>query len=223
MSVPPKDLEHLKQRMLAMAGAVEEQVRTAVEALVERNHDMAQAVLTGDKPIDQLHLEIDERCFQLLEAQQLASTELRVVVTGVKINSDLERIGDLAINIGETTLRYLEHPSVKPLIDIPRMGSIAQGMLRDSLDSYVKQDMTLAQQVLNRDDQLDELKEQVFHELVGVMCSDTTITEQALDLILISRHLERVGDHATNIAEEAIFMVSGLDVRHQGQEGQANR
>ena len=146
-----------------------------------------------------------------------------MVVTGVKINSDLERIGDLAINIGETTLRYLEHPSVKPLIDIPRMGSIAQGMLRDSLDSYVKQDMTLAQQVLNRDDQLDELKEQVFHELVGVMCSDTTITEQALDLILISRHLERVGDHATNIAEEAIFMVSGLDVRHQGQEGQANR
>ncbi|MEE2791405.1 MAG: phosphate signaling complex protein PhoU [Acidobacteriota bacterium] len=215
------DLEQLKRRLLTMAGAAEEQVRAAVQSLVDRDYDMAEQVLGGDEPINQLHVEIDERCFQLLSLHQLEATDLRVVVSGVKINSDLERIGDFAVNIVEATLRYLEHPMVKPLIDIPRMGSIAQGMLRDSLDAYVKQDTGLAQEVLDRDDTLDQLKDQVFRELVGVMCSDTTVTEQALDLILISRHLERVGDHATNIAEEAIFIVSGLDVRHHGQEGQS--
>ena len=214
-----EELEHLKERLLVMAGAAEEQVRAAVQSLVDRDDAMAEQVLTGDDPINQLHLEIDERCFQLLALHQPVATDLRMVVSGVKINSDLERIGDFAVNIAEATLGYLEHPSVKPLIDIPRMAGIAQGMLRDALNAFVRQDMTLAQNVLDRDDSLDKLKDQVFRELLGFMLANPAVTEQALDLILISRHLERIGDHATNIAEEAIFIVSGLDVRHHGREG----
>lgn len=213
------ELAHLKERLLVMAGAAEEQVRDSIRALVDRDHAMAERVLTGDDVINQLHIEVDERCFQLLALHQPLATDLRVVVSAVKINSDLERIGDFAINIGEATLRYLESPSVKPLVDIPRMADIAQGMLRDALDAYVRQDTVLAQSVLDRDDSLDELKDLVFRDLLGLMCSDNVVTQPALDLLLISRHLERIGDHATNIAEEAIFIVSGLDVRHHGREG----
>jgi phosphate transport system protein len=216
-----EELEHLKERLLVMAGAAEEQVRTAVRSLVDRDHELARQVLTGDDPINLLHIEIDKRCFQLLALHQPMATDLRVVVSGVKINSDLERVGDFAINIAEATLRYLEHPPVKPLIDIPRMADLAQGMLRDSLDAFVRQDTTLAQEVLDRDDALDLLKDQVFRELLGFMLSDPLVTGPALDLILVSRHLERIGDHATNIAEEAIFIVSGLDVRHHGRDGSA--
>ena len=157
----------------------------------------------------------------MLALHQPVATDLRVVVSGVKINSDLERIGDFAINVAEATLRYLEHPAVKPLIDVPRMADIAQGMLRDSLNAFVRQDIRLAREVLDRDDSVDHLKDRVFRELIGVMCTDAAVTQPALELLLISRHLERIGDHATNIAEEAIFIVSGRDVRHHGREGGA--
>ncbi len=215
------DLDHLKERLLVMAGAVEEQVRASVQSLVDRDHGLAERVLTGDDAINRLHIEIDERCFQLLALHQPVATDLRVVVSGFKINSDLERIGDFAINVAEATLRYLEHPAVKPLIDVPRMADIAQGMLRDSLNAFVRQDIRLAREVLDRDDSVDRLKDRVFRELIGVMCTDAAVTQPALELLLISRHLERIGDHATNIAEEAIFIVSGRDVRHHGREGGA--
>ncbi len=216
------DLDHLKERLLVMAGAAEEQVRASVQSLVDRDHAGAEQVLAGDDPINRLHIEIDERCFQLLALHQPVATDLRVVVSGVKINSDLERVGDFAINVAEATLRYLEHPAVKPLIDVPRMADIAQGMLRDALDAFVRQDSRLAQEVLDRDDSVDRLKDRVFRELIGIMCADTGVTQSALELLLISRHLERIGDHATNIAEEAIFIVSGRDVRHHGREGGAH-
>jgi phosphate transport system protein len=135
-------------------------------------------------------------------------------VAAVKINTDLERVGDLAVNIAEAVRRYLLHPPVKQLIDIPRMAEIAQRMLRDALDAYVRRDTDLAQIVLNEDDKLDALKTQVFRELLTFMLQDPGTIEPALDLILISRHLERIGDHATNIAEDVIFMVSAKDVRH---------
>jgi phosphate transport system protein len=145
------------------------------------------------------------------------AVDLRAIVSAVKINTDLERVGDLAVNIGEAASRYLEHPPVKELIDIPRMADIAQGMLRDALDSYVRRDLALAQQVLDRDDELDLLKTHVFRELLMHMARDHATIEPSLDLILISRHLERVGDHATNVAEDVIFMVSAKDVRHQAE------
>jgi phosphate transport system protein len=171
-------------------------------------------VMRGDEPINALHIEIDDRCFRLLALHQPMATDLRAIVAAVKINTDLERVGDLAVNIAEAASRYVSHPPVKQLIDIPEMGEIAQGMLRDALDAYVRRDTGLAQQVLNEDDRLDGLKTHVFRELLNIMLHDGGTVEPSIDLILVSRHLERIGDHATNIAEDVIFMVSALDVRH---------
>ena len=213
------ELNHLKERLLAMGGEAEQQVRSAVRALSARDLELAEQVLSGDGPINRLQLEVDQRCFALLSHHQTDTATVRVIVSGLKINSDLERIGDFAINIAEATFRYLQHPPVKPLIDIPRMADLAQGMLRDALNAYVRPDTDLAHRVLGRDDQLDGLKDQVFRELLSYMMQNPATIEPALDLVLISRHLERVGDHATNIAEDVIFMVSGRDVRHHRQEG----
>ena len=209
-----EELEQLKNRLLEMGGLAEERVRTAVEGLVARDMALVERVLGGDGPINQLHIEIDNRCFTLLALHQPMAVDLRAIVSAVKINTDLERVGDLAINIAEAVTRYLQHPPVKELIDIPRMARVAQAMLRDALDAFVRRDTALAEAVLNQDDELDGLKTQVFRELLTYMLQSPATIEPALDLILISRHLERIGDHATNIAEDVIFMVSARDVRH---------
>lgn len=211
-----EQLELLKERLLVMGGLAEERVRAVVDALVDRNVEVVDEVQSGDEPINQLHIEVDSRCFKLLALHQPMAKDLRAIVAAVKINTDLERVGDLAVNIAEAVRRYLLHPPVKQLIDIPRMADIAQQMLRDSLDSFVRKDTDLAQAVLNEDDKLDALKTQVFRELLTYMLQDPATIEPALDLILVSRHLERIGDHATNIAEDVIFMVSARDVRHHG-------
>ena len=213
------ELEQLKTRLLEMGGLAEEQVRLAVKGLVDRDRDLIGRVLVGDEPLNALHIEIDGRCFTLLALHQPMAVDLRAIVSAVKINTDLERVGDLAVNIAEAALRYTQHPPVKKLIDIPRMATIAQSMLRDSLDAFVRQDVRLAQQVLDEDDKLDELKTQIFRELLTYMLQDAQTIEPALDLILVSRHLERIGDHATNIAEDVIFIVSAKDVRHHAAEG----
>jgi len=215
------ELEALKARLLEMGGLAEDRVRAAVESLVSRDVQILHTVLTGDGPINQLHIEIDNRCFTLLALHQPMAVDLRAIVSAVKINTDLERVGDLAINIAEAATRYLKHPPVKELIDIPRMATIAQAMLRDSLDAFVRRDIAMAEAVLDEDDALDALKTQVFRELLTYMLSDPSKIEPALDLILISRHLERIGDHATNIAEDVIFMVTARDVRHHA--GDADR
>ena len=209
-----EELEALQNRLLEMGGLAEERVRAAVQGLVTRDAALVDQVLRGDEPINRLHIDIDNRCFRLIALHQPMATDLRSIVAAVKINSDLERVGDLAVNIAEASKRYVTHPPVKKLIDIPRMGDISQAMLRDALDSFVKRDTALARAVLNADDELDALKTQVFRELLTYMLQDPSTVEPALDLILISRHLERIGDHATNIAEDVIFMVSALDVRH---------
>jgi phosphate transport system protein len=209
-----EELEALQARLLEMGGLAEERVRAAVQGLVTRDPAVIEKVMRGDEPINQLHIEIDNRCFTLLALYQPMATDLRSIVAAVKINTDLERVGDLAVNIAEAGRRYASHPPVKKLIDIPQMGDIAQAMLRDALDSFVRRDTRLARQVLNEDDRLDGLKTQVFRELLTVMLNDPATVEPAIDLILVSRHLERIGDHATNIAEDVIFMVSALDVRH---------
>jgi phosphate transport system protein len=209
-----EELEALQGRLLEMGGLAEERVRAAVQGLVSRDPALVEKVLHGDEPINQLHIEVDNRCFRLLALHQPMATDLRAIVAAVKINTDLERVGDLAVNIAEAANRYISHPPVKKLIDIPSMGQIAQAMLRDALDAFVKRDTELAHQVLNEDDRLDGLKTQVFRELLTYMLTDPGTIEAGLDLILVSRHLERIGDHATNIAEDVIFMVSALDVRH---------
>jgi phosphate transport system protein len=209
-----EELEQLKTRLLEMGGLAEEQVRLAIKGLVERDNFLIERVSSGDEPLNAMHIEIDGRCFTLLALYQPMAADLRAIVAAFKINTDLERVGDLAVNIAEAARRYVQRPPVKKLIDIPRMAGIAQSMLRDALDAFVKRDTHLAQQVLNEDDKLDALKTQIFRELLTYMLQDPATIEPALDLILISRHLERIGDHATNIAEDVIFIVSARDVRH---------
>jgi phosphate transport system protein len=218
-SVPhfQEELAQLKARLLEMGGLAEDGVRCAIRAMVERDHALVERVLAGDPPINQLHIDIDGRCVKLLALHQPMAVDLRMILSAVKINTDLERVGDLAINIAEAALRYLSHAPVKPLIDIPRMADLAQAMLRDALDAFVRRDTVLAQHVLDADDGLDALKTQVFRELLTYMLQDPATIQPGLDLILVSRHLERIGDHATNIAEDVIFMVSARDVRHQSQ------
>jgi phosphate transport system protein len=209
-----EELEQLKRRLLEMGGLAEEQVRIAIKGLVDRDPVLIDRGITGDEPVNAMHIEVDNRCFTLLALFQPMAADLRAIVAAVKINTDLERVGDLAVNIAEAAQRYIEQPPVKKLIDIPRMAGLAQSMLRDALDAFVRRDLDLAQHVLDEDDTLDELKTQIFRELLTYMLQDPTTIEPALDLILISRHLERIGDHATNIAEDVIFIVSARDVRH---------
>jgi phosphate transport system protein len=212
-------LDVLKERLLMMGGLAEEQVRLVTAALVDRDAAMATRAQFADQPINDLHIEIDQRCVKLLALHQPVAMDLRAVVAAVKINTDLERVGDLAVNIAEAVQRYLQHPPVRMLDHIPRMADLSQRMLRDALDAYVRREVALAQHVLDTDDTVDALKSQVSVDLVPVMQGAPATIEPALDLILVARHLERIADHATNVAEDVIFMVSGRDVRHQGQLG----
>ena len=214
-----EESEALHNRLLEMGGLAEERVRAAVDGLVRRDHQVIDAAIRGDEPLNRLHIEIDERAVRLLALFQPMAIDLRSIVAALKINTDLERVGDLAVNIGEAAQRYVRHPPVKRLIDIPRMADLAQSMLRDALDAYVTRETTLAQSVLDRDDELDSLKTQVFRELLTYMLQDPATIEPSLDLVLVSRHLERIGDHATNVAEDVIFMVSAKDVRHASPGG----
>jgi phosphate transport system protein len=209
-------LEALKERLLVMGGLAEEQVRLVTAALVERDVDLAARVQGGDEPLNDLHIEIDQRCVKLLALHQPVAVDLRAVLAAVKINTDLERVGDLAVNVAEAVQRYLLHPPVQALDPIPRMADLAQQMLRDALDAYVRREVPLAETVLSTDDLVDAMKGQVSLDLVPRMQASPSAIEPALDLILIARHLERIADHATNIAEDVIFMVTARDVRHHG-------
>jgi phosphate transport system protein len=211
------ELQVLKQRLLNMGALVEERVHAAIEALVERRLDVAERIAAGDRDVNELQMEIDDRCLKLLALQQPMATDLRLITSAMKINSDLERIGDQAVNVAENVIRILPYPPLRPLIDLPRMAEIAESMTRDALDAFVKKDAGLARNVLKRDDQVDQLKDHTFRVLLTYMMTDPGTIERALTLILISRNLERIADHATNIAEDVIFLVEARDIRH-GQE-----
>jgi phosphate transport system protein len=209
-----EELEELKKLVLTMGGLAEQRIRAAMQALIARDVDLMADVIRGDDAINRLHLEVDDRCFKLLALNQPMAVDLRMIVAAVKINSDLERIGDLAVNVAQAGERYVRHNPVKPLIDIPRMGVMAGKMLSEAIGAFVTSDVSIARTVLAQDDELDALKDQIFRELLTYMLGDTSTIEPGIDLILIARHLERVGDHATNIAEDVIFIVEALDVRH---------
>lgn len=208
------DLEALKHRLLHMGSLVEDLSNKALVALMERRVELARAVLEGDAAVNALQIEIDDRCLKMLALQQPMATDLRLITSAMKMGADLERIGDQAVNIAETALRLLETPPLKPVIDIAEMADIAQKMTRDALDSFVRRDSMLAREVLERDDRVDHLKDRVFRVLLTHMMADPGTIERALGLILISRNIERIADHATNIAEDVIFLVEGRDVRH---------
>jgi phosphate transport system protein len=208
------ELQELKKRLLAMGALVEERVERAVQALVERRAGLAQQVIDADVEINELQIEIDDRCLKLLALQAPMASDLRFITAAMKINADLERIGDQAVNIAQNAAKLLAAPPLRPLLDVPRMAEIAQQMTRDCLDAFVRRDAALAWRVLERDDEVDALKDQVFRVLLTHMMADPGTIERALALILVARNLERVADHATNIAEDVIFMVEARDVRH---------
>ncbi len=215
------DLQLLKQTLLRMGGLVEERVHQAVVSLMERREDAALKVVAGDREVNDLQIEIDDRCLKLLALQQPMATDLRLLTAAMKINADLERIGDQAVNIAENVIRLLPQPPLKPVIDIPRMAELAERMTREALDSFVRKDPALARSVLAQDDEVDQLKDHVFRVLLTYMMADPGTIERALGLILISRNLERIADHATNIAEDVIFLVEAKDVRHHHEEAKA--
>jgi len=209
------ELDQLKERLVTMAGLAEERLRLALTGLVERRPPLLADVIAGDARINNLQIEIDDRCLKLIALQHPVAIDLRMVVSTLRINNDLERVGDLAVNCAEAAQRYLVHPPVKPQIDLPRMGELAGKMLREAIDAFVAQDVVAAQRVLRQDDWLDALKDQILRELLTYMLGDRATIEPSVELILISRHLERIGDHATNIAEDVIFIVEARDVRHR--------
>jgi phosphate transport system protein len=211
-----EQLAGVREMVLRMGGLAEQMTRRVIQALVQRDAALLADVLTMEAQVNQLHIEIDEACLELIALRQPAAADLRFIAAAMKIIVDMERIADQAINILERAEPLLAVPPLKPLIDIPRMAEIAQEMLKASLDAFVNGDDELAYATIQRDDLVDQLKDQVFRELLTFMIGDPTTIPRAMDLILVSRHIERIADHATNICEDVIFMVKGKDVRHQG-------
>jgi phosphate transport system protein len=209
-----EELDALKQTLLAMGGLVEDQIRRVMTALLERNGELAQEVIDRDRQVNAYDVEVDEQCVNLLALHQPAAGDLRSITTAMKIVTDLERIGDQAVNIAQRVLELNRDPQLKPYIDLPRMAEKAQRMVKESLDAFVARDTDLARQVCGKDAEVDALKEQIFRELLTFMMEDPRTIPRAIRVILISRFLERVADHATNIAEMVVYLVEGKMVRH---------
>jgi phosphate transport system protein len=212
------ELNALNEKLLHMARLAEESVALAVRSLKERNKAFAEDVLKREKDINLLDIDTDELCIRLMALRQPVASDLRFITSAMKITSELERVGDLAVNIAEVSLELLKLPPLKPLIDIPRMASLAQGMVRDSLNAFVNRDEKLARAVCERDDEVDSLNDQIFRELLTYMMNDPTTIDRAVGLVLIGRHLERIADHATNIGEDVIYLVLGKTVKHHIEE-----
>ena len=208
------ELNGLKEGLLWMGSLAERAVHQAIQSVLEGDASLSEAVLQEEPAINELQMEIDDRVMQLLALHQLMAADLRFVLAVSRINNDLERIGDQAVNMAQSAQRILRHPRVKPYVDLPRMSELAEGMVRDSLNAVVSKDITLARSILIRDDQVDNLRDQIFRELLSYMMGDSSVIFQAFELILVAKNLERVADHATNIAEDVIYMVEGHDVRH---------
>lgn len=213
-----EELKELKTKLLKMSSSVEEAIQLSIKSLVDRKQELAEQVIKADDAINMLEVEIDEVSLKLLALRQPQAGDLRFITSIMKINSDLERMGDLAVNIAERSLRLLKSPLLKPLIDIPRMAEMAQDMLKDSLNAFINRDSKLARTVCEQDDKVDNLNDQIFRELLTYMLQDPKTIERAVDLILVGRNLERIADHATNICEDVIYMVNGKTIKHHIEE-----
>jgi phosphate transport system protein len=209
-----EELDALKQTILAMGGLVEDQIRRVMRSLVERDDEQARDVIARDREVNAYENEIDEKCVELLALHQPAAGDLRFLTTAMKIVTDLERIGDQAVNIAQRALELNAEPQLKPYIDLPRMAEKAQAMVKDSLDAFVARDTALARRVRGQDEAVDQLNHQIFRELLTFMMSEPATIPRAIRLILIARFLERVADHATNIAEMVVYLVESKIVRH---------
>jgi phosphate transport system protein len=209
-----QEFQELQQRLLWMGSLSERAVHKAVHAVLEADEALAEAVLEEEPAINELQIEMDDRVTRLLALQQPMAADLRFLIGTSRINSDIERIGDQAVNIAQSAMRILRHPQVKPYVDLPRMSGLAENMVRDSLNALVNRDVNLANSVMSQDDEVDRLRDQMFRELLTYMMENSAVVFPAFELVLVAKNLERIGDHATNIAEDVIYIVMGRDVRH---------
>lgn len=212
------ELEKLKAKLLEMGALVENAIYRSVQGVVEKDESLAQQVLKNESRVNELEIEIDELAIQVLALQQPVAADLRLVTAAIKINNDLERMGDLAVNIAQRALDLIREPVIRPMVDIPYIAGLVQSMVRKSLDSFVNRDAELARSVLAGDDGVDNLRTASYHELVSYMEHDSSGIVQAMSLWSVVRNLERIADHATNIAEDVLFLVKGVDVRHQSEQ-----
>jgi phosphate transport system protein len=209
-----EDLRGLRAGLLRMGGLVERQIVEAVESLVSRNTEQARETIQRDVEVNRLDTEMDQRCTNLLALHQPTASDLRFITTGLKITTDLERIGDGAVNISERAIELNAEPQLKPYIDIPRMAEITQSMVKDALDAFMRDDIELAGEVIARDDEVDQLNYQTYRELLSYMVEDPQTIPRATKILFISKYLERIADHATNIAEMVVYMVKGRSIKH---------
>jgi phosphate transport system protein len=209
-----QDLDKVRQMLLKMGGVVEGMVAKATQALLERSARLCTEVIDGDTEVDHLEMEVDEAAYSILVRKHPTAVDLRFLVAATKINSNLERIGDSAVNIAQSVEQINDQPPLKPYIDLPHLSELVQKMVRNSLDAFVRKDAVLAAEVCSSDDEVDGLYKQIFRELLTYMIEDPKTVSRALHLLLISRNLERIADHATNIAEDVIYYVEGRDIRH---------
>lgn len=209
-----QQLRTLKDKLLLMSHHAEEMIAESIRALVERRPSVAEDVIKSDDALDQLEIEVDNLCYQILALEQPVARDLRFIATALKIVRDIERIGDIAVNIAERAAELIQEPEMKRLIDLPIMAEAAQRILKDSLDAFVNSDAELAEKVIRDDRFIDDCYEQIFRELLTYMMEDTKYISRALKVVFIAKHLERVGDHSANIAEMVIFLVRGQDIRH---------
>ena len=209
-----EELRLIKEKVLRLGGLVEEGITNSIKALVERDTDLAKRTIENDHVVNGLEVEIDELCLKVLALRQPAASDLRLITTAIKIITDLERIGDMAVNVCERAVELNDEPPLKPYIDIPRMAEAAQRMLKESLDAFVNGDTDLATKVLVEDDFVDDLNRQIFRELLTFMMEDPNTISRGMKVLFISKYLERIADHATNIAEMVVFMVKGKVIRH---------
>ena len=209
-----QQLRVLKDRLLLMSHKAEQMISDSIRSLVQRRPTLAEEVIARDDEIDRLEIEIDNLCYELLALEQPVARDLRFIATALKIVKDVERIGDIAVNISERALELLQEPELKPLVDLPIMATAAQKILKESLDAFVNSDSDLAEKVIIHDSAVDDLYEQIFRELLTYMLEDPRVISRAIKLIFIAKHLERVGGHSANIAEMVVFLVRGQDIRH---------
>jgi phosphate transport system protein len=217
-----QELQDLKDSLLTMGGRAEAVIQKSVESLKGRDPKLADEVITDDRVIDRIEIEIDEGCVSLLALRQPMAVDLRFITGVLKISNDLERVGDHAVNIAGCSKRLALEPPLKPLVDIPRMADLASGMLREALDAFVRHDAAAARSIVSRDDEVDNLNQQLFRELVSYMIEDPHTITRAMELILVARNLERVADLATNIAEEVVFITEARIIKHHADERVGN-
>lgn len=213
-----QELEQLKAKLLEMSALVESAVYRSVQGVVEKNQELAEQVIRNEARVNQLEIEIDDLAISILALQAPLAADLRLVTAAIKINNDLERMGDLSVSIAQSALALTKEPIIRPLIDIPHIAGLAQSMVRKALDAFVHRDAELARSVLASDDAVDNMRTASYHELISFMETNPQQISQALYLLSVVRNLERIADHATNIAEDVLFLVKGVDVRHHNEE-----